>query len=584
MRERLSPEELLAGELGMSVRTVLVPVPGPARPLAQGLGVVPGRMQLMRVETGHHSFALGLSSQAVNEHLVVSFHGVRADLEAGCSALRNLTWSGAIGSAVLALSDPLCESPWSGSTPRSSNYLLDLQGDADAEINALIDRVATELGVPPERVVLCGNSIGGASAMRIAAQRPVGRAIVSNTLTDLDGLRRYIDAWLRRIGCTWDQFDAWRRQSPWRFESVAAWQHGLAAGHDLRMVVFHAVDDPLTRRRQHPFLCAALGLDPQHGGLSADARTLLVLHDSDRHGLEPTQVMHQLAWEVFDTAPERVSERALPGLSQGRWVLEPALTEQLYVQRRDEVARAPTRRSEVPASHTAAPRPPLLPPVASGVLLLASSPAVALKSVARVLALLPDVRRLSDGPLTDVLRTGGRLDGSHLCDEDGPVAEGPGEWLLGVVRRLFQGSPDVLSTLPSARVLFLLQDPLEAIADRLQEAGSAEGDPEVLLAQAIDEWNRSTQAVLQACLSPDGGRIFLMAERALDEPAGWDALLAWLGRESTPSLQRRAQRVLQRESDAQGPRWPASLNARQRQRLLLGLDWAAYRQLLQPAG
>lgn len=589
MIERMSAEDVLVQDPGTSVRTVLVPVSGPQRSLQAGLDVKPGSVQLMRVLTGQHSIALGLNTRVVNDHLVVSFHGVRADLEVDCAALRNLTWADAIGSAVLALSDPLCESAWPGQAPRGAGYCLSLEGDPDAEINALIDRVAAELSVAPERVVLSGNSIGAAAAMRIAARRPVGRAVICNPLTDVDGLRRYVDAWLRRMGCTRERFDTLRAQSPGRFEAVAAWQHGLAAGHDLRLVVLQAVGDRLAQQRQHPNLCAALGLDAQRGGPSANGRVLLVLHEGERHGLEPTQAMHQLARQVFETPLHQVQHLSLAVLRPGTWFLDAAVTEQFQEER--HASQQARRRShlsqalgdDVGASGATVPahRPPLLPPASSGVLLLAGSPTVGLKAVARVMKHLPGTRRLADEPLVDGVRRGGPLGPGHLCDEDGPTLVGDGEWLVGAVRPLFQNSPAVLSHLDAVRVLYLMRDPLEAVAERLREPDAAVDEQ---LDRAIEEWNHAAEAVVTACHGADGARIRVMAEDSLIDPLAWAELLAWMGRTATPELVKRAQRALQRQGGTAQSPWPAGLDAAQRRRLLLGLDWGAYRRLVALCG
>lgn len=581
MRARYSVAELQACDPGMDVDTMLVPVPGPARPLSEGLGVQPGGMQFMRVSTERHSFALGLNTQVVKGQLLVSFHGVRADEETDCSAFRLLSWSGALGTAVLALSEPDCETVWPSHAPRSTNYLLDLKGDPDAEINALIDQTAAELGLSPDRVVLCGNSIGAAAAMRIAARRPVGRVVLSGALTDLDGLRRYVDAWLRRMGLGWDDFDAIRRQQPWRIESVTAWQHGLAAGHDLRMVVLQSDEDRLTRGRHHPYLCAALGLDPERGGPSADGRVLLVLQRSDKHGAEPTLALHQLARQVFDTPPSQVAGLSLPGLSPGSWHFDRAVTEQLQVHHRGRVALRPPESSDASAAGADAPRTPLLPPTSSGVLLLVGSPTVALKPVVRAMMLLPNTRRLEDELLVDAVRNGGPLEASHLCDANGVAMVEDGEWSLGVVRQLFQNSPAVLSFVPAVRVLYLMRDPLEAIAERLREA---DGPVDVQLDRAVDEWNRAAHAVLAACHGADGARIRVLAEDSLVDPTAWAALLSWLGRNAGSEIAQPAQRLLQRQGQRANQPWTVRLDAAQRRRLLLTVDWGAYRRLVSLCG
>lgn len=583
MRELVDLAHLVSGDPGTSLDGVLVQVPGPTRPLAQGLDLRPGGVQVMRVGTGVYEFAIGVNTRAIGGHLLVTFNGGRNDDDDGASAFRHLTWSVPLQTAVLAFSDPQSEARWPGPTPRSSSFFCRLDHAPDDEINALIDRAANELGIAPDRVVLYGTSVGGAAAMRIAASRPQGRVVISNPMTDVDGLRRFIDAWLHHEGRSVEDWQAVRGEAPWRFDAVAAWQRGLAAGHDLRLLVVQGLQDRVTMRRQFPSLCEGLGLDGQQGGPSEDGRVLLVLHDTDGHGSEPTLAMHRLARDFFDTPPAQVATRQFPGLAPGAWRFDEASAHQLVLGREARKEGRRSRRAEGGGQSAVTPLPALAPAASAGVLLVSGSPGTWPAEWTKVLAGLRHCRRLDDELLRQGLRRNDTLLSMHLRDVEGSPAAGvEAAWRLGCVEALFSPGHQVLAALPEARVVYLLGNPIEAVAMGAQ-AGA--GPLATRLAEAAEAWNASARAAWSACQGPDGERIRIMPFERLGKPEALNELLAWLGHAMRPAFERKQGRWRDKFQPGGGVApWPDGLDADVLREVLLALDWAAYQGLSAPRG
>jgi acetyl esterase/lipase len=577
MHDLITLEELATTEPGMALDLVSVHVPADERPLGPPLGLTRGGVQCLRVRTGAHAFAIGVNTRVLGPRLLVTFHGARNDDAAGASMFKRLTWAEPLQTAVLAISDPWTEPTWRTSAPRATMYLGQLDDQPDAEINALIDQVAGELGIPLEGVTLMGVSAGATAAMRVAAARSVGRAILFNPMLDLDGVRRYTEAWLFEHGRSPVEYAELRTAIPWRFDAISAWERGLQAGNDLRALYIQSVNDLRTAKRQLPSACKRLGLDPDHGGPSADGRMLLALHASRRHGVAPLQEIQPLVQALFATPPELVATAQFPVLEPGGWNIPADIVE--HAEDLDLRSKRRTGRSLGAQSSLASPgaeadqrlmRP--APPAGGGVLLLSGTPGCPLQHVAWSLGELFLVVARDDAELRRLSRLGEPLKAANL------PSPATGQWDVYSVPGLLAQQPDALVDLPQARLLYLLRNPLDAVLSMLrrerkaQQAAEADAAPpdEAQLLAAVDRWNRSVRGLLTA-LRSQGDRILVL--RQPGAAADWEQAVAWLGRQSDPD----ADPPLEPE----GKTLPPWLDERARSLILEHADLASYQRLLQ---
>lgn len=576
MHDLVTVEDLSTTDPGMGLDLVCVHVPAEERPLGQPLGLTRGGVQCLRVRTGAHAFAIGVNTRVLGPRLLVTFHGARNDDAAGASMFKRLTWADAMQSAVLAISDPWTEPKWRTSAPRATMYVGQLDDAPDAEINALIDQVARELGVPLEGVTLMGVSAGATAAMRVAASRPVGRVILSNPFLDLDGVRRYSDAWWFEHGRTPAEYAERRAASPWRFDALAAWERGLQAGHDLRALYIQSVNDRRTAKRQLLNACLRLHLNPERGGPSADGRVLLVLHESTRHGVAPIHELRPLVDALFATPLEQVATAPLPLLLPGTWNIPPDLVEP--DEERHSASRAQRRASRSPSPGAAddLALAPLAPPCHEGILLLSSSPGCSLNHVTWALGELSRVEARDASELRRQVRWG------EPMGQDLPSPP-QGQWHVYGLPTLFAKSPDTLADLPQARVLYQLRNPLDAVLAMVRrdrqtpQAADAEPPSPVRVMAAIERWNRSTSGLLQA-LHSHGERILVL--RQPDTAAAWEMVLTWLGR--LPENGHLVARLVAPAADAR--RLPPWLDEGMRSHILEHADLATYQRLLRLRG
>jgi hypothetical protein len=566
---RRSIDEILLQDPGTALESVHARLTEPARAVSQSLGLRPGGVQLLKVATGAYTFCIGVNSRAVNDRLVVMFHGARdnSDAEwANQASFKRLTWSGPLGAAVLSISDPLTDHRWATAAPRCTLYAGRIAQDPDDEINALIDQVAAELGVPPNGVVLYGGSAGGSAAMRIGSRRPQGRIIASNAMVHLPALpRQFFDAWLYAGAGTRAELAGLHAHCPWRLDAVLAFERGLAAGHDLRLLVMQARGDRRAFHRHWPKMCEHFGVNPATGGVGAAGRVLLALHEGRNHAIEPTFEMHALADALFALPPEAVAGATLPGLMPGSWTFPPEAT--MGLMRPLNLAAdedAGQRTDEQAGDDTVARLPALAAPATAGALWFTGSVGADLLAPLKLLASLTDVA-------------------VDETDDDVPKARAPQAmlaapaWRVASVRCRSAALAAVFEAPVPARLVCLVLNPVDAMAVFFADAAPAD---ETRLAEAVQSWNKSMRKILQ--LSPRyGERILPMAlEDFWGHPPAREGLLAWMGRAPTKRFESRLAR--QTERLARQTSRPAWLDALACRRILAAADMSAYHRLLGP--
>jgi pimeloyl-ACP methyl ester carboxylesterase len=118
-----------------------------------------------------------------NGPVIVFLHGNAANLALRSHSLARLSRD--LGVWVLAV-----EYPGYGGAPGSPD-----EESIVATSIAAVDHLIHE-GVTPGRIVLYGESLGGAVALATAAQRPVGGVIVEATFSSLSSMARRVHPWL----------------------------------------------------------------------------------------------------------------------------------------------------------------------------------------------------------------------------------------------------------------------------------------------------------------------------------------------------------------------------------------------------
>ena len=477
--------------------------------------------------------------------------------------------------------------------PRSSMYVGSLDHDLVPEVNALVDQVAAELGIAEDRIVFNGMSAGAASVMLVASRRRSARIVASNPVCHLDQYPRWIlDAWLAHTGRTREELQTLRAREPWRVDGLAAFNHGLAQGSDLRMFIAHNLADRSTTQRHYPAIRQALGVADEMGGIGANGHALVTVYQQPSHMQEPFGVLIGAAMAWFDSPADAAVPPALPGLRPGTYELEEEVDESAVGAAAPE-ASAPTAQE----------RPPLLPlaaPAPRGHLFLTGAPGADVVRLAHVLCGVRPIclgneryaRRLREtGQLTPSLydsedRLMTPQEGDQETGRDAPQREQLVDrahdyawiavrWRGDKLNSLWRHYAAMLRHFPEGRIVFVNRNPLDAVAAGLsRQAGGAVSDAVVLA--MIEEWNRSQQATLEA-LQAHGDRILVI--QAEDLWSGIEAaepVFHWLGTVLRPAVQRRYEKsqASVAEADAQ---IGTGLGARHRRLVCQRADFETWR-------
>lgn len=564
-------------------------------PLGQALGLTPDELHVRRVCTGHYTVNLAVNTLAAGHTLFVMLHGARADANSGAALFRRITWSDALQGPVLAISDPVSEPLWSTPMPRSSMYAGSLSHDLVPELNALIDQVASELGIADDRIVFNGMSAGGASVMLVACRRRTARIIAANPVCNPSQFPRWIlDAWLAHTGHSRDELQALQIREPWRVDGLAAFNHGLAQGQDLRLFIAHNLADRATTQRHYPAIRQALGVTDELGGYGADGRALVTVYRQPSHMQEPFSVLLGAALAWFDSPADGSAGTALPGLKTGSFELE------------DEPGDESPPTSAPEAQPQAGPErlalPALAEPAQRGHLFLTGAPGTDVVRLAHVLCAVRPIclgnerygRRLREtGQLTPSLfdseaRLMTAQEGDQEVGRDAPQREqlvdrahdyawSAVRWRGDKLNGLWRHYAATLRHFPDGRIVFVNRNPMDAVAAGLARQGPA-ASSEALLLSLVEEWNRSQQTTLEA-LQAHGERILVIdAEDLWSGIEAVEPVFHWLGTVLRPAVQRRYDKALAGvlEADAQTP---GVLSARQRRLICQHADILAWRRV-----
>jgi len=277
---------------GMRPKMTILPESGVVT-LDEPWNLKPGQLNALNVKTGHWTCAIAINLEVPADTLLVTFEGARNAKFGNLPAFQRLNRADRFRMPILAISDPTVEKmPAEGL--RGAYYFGDQQNDLIPEINALIDKACEELKIAKERAIFFGASLGGGSAMLVAARRPVARLITVNPAVDLRfAPRKKIKSMAEFLVGSVDEFERIYHEEPERLAPLRAIKKGLAEGNDIRMVVGQNRFDQICINSHYPMLCSELGL-PINGGVSADGRFQNVLFEGGGHGEEPPEVSEQL--------------------------------------------------------------------------------------------------------------------------------------------------------------------------------------------------------------------------------------------------------------------------------------------------
>jgi hypothetical protein len=286
--------------------------------LKDPLNIPPNAITIMRVKTGIYTVNVSVNTIKKADRLMVTFQGARGGGKDTPNSRRPMfgrrNWEGLFQCPILAISDPQTEMEWGSHLPRVGMYAGTFKDDLVPEVNALIDKFATELGIPLNRVVMYGSSAGGTSAMLVGARRksPTGVIAVVPFLRPEKYRDEVVAITAQAAGGDIADWNNTLTNAPWRFNPLIAVKDSIADGNDLRVVVAQNTKDKVTINRHFAGLWRRFDIDPQ-GGISPDGRVMAVMFESADagHGHEPPEFSRPLikmAYEFFDTPAGQLAD------------------------------------------------------------------------------------------------------------------------------------------------------------------------------------------------------------------------------------------------------------------------------------
>jgi len=278
--------------------------------LSGPLNIPLGTTTVMRVKTGVFTVSISINTVVKADRLMVTFQGARGGGKDTPNSRRPMfgrrNWEGLYGCPILAISDPQTEMEWGSHLPRVGMYAGTFADDLVPELNALIDKVCLELGIPLDRVVMYGSSSGGSSALLVGARRKTRTGIIAVVpfLRPEKFREEVVAITSRAMGGSIEDWNRLLATHPWRYNPLVALKDGIAAGNDTRVVVAQNIKDKVTINRHFAGLWRRFDIDPE-GGVSPDGRVMAVLFDSAEtgHGHEPPEFSRpliKLAYDFFD--------------------------------------------------------------------------------------------------------------------------------------------------------------------------------------------------------------------------------------------------------------------------------------------
>ncbi len=282
------------------------------------LNIPANAMTVMRVKTGVYTVNVSINTLKKADRLVVTFQGARGGGKDTPNSRRPMfgrrNWENLFGCPILAISDPQTEMEWGSHLPRVGMYAGSFKDDLVPELNAMIDKFCTELGIPLNRVVMYGSSSGGTSAMLVGARRkhPTGVIAVVPFLRPEKFREEVVAITSKAAGGDLDDWNNALTNTPWRYNPLIAVKDSITDGNDLRVVVAQNIKDKVTINRHFAGLWRRFDIDPQ-GGYSPDGRVAAVLFDSADagHGHEPPEFsmpLIKMAYKFFDTPAAQIAD------------------------------------------------------------------------------------------------------------------------------------------------------------------------------------------------------------------------------------------------------------------------------------
>lgn len=282
------------------------------------LNIPANAITVMRVKTGVFTVNISINTIKKADRLMVTFQGARGGGKDTPNSRRPMfsrrNWENLFQCPILAISDPQTEMEWGSHLPRVAMYVGTFKDDLVPEVNALIDKVAGELGIPLNRVAMYGSSAGGTSAMLVGSRRKTTTGVIAVVpfLRPEKYREEVVAITAQAAGGDIADWNNTLTNAPWRFNPLIAVKDSIADGNDLRVVVAQNTKDKVTINRHFAGLWRRFDIDPQ-GGISPDGRVMAVLFESADagHGHEPPEFSRPLlkeAFKFFDTPAAQLAD------------------------------------------------------------------------------------------------------------------------------------------------------------------------------------------------------------------------------------------------------------------------------------
>lgn len=226
--------------------------------------------------------------------LFVMFHAAFDRTKVPLPVFARWNYGRVLGGHVLSVSDPTLALD---DGLRLGWYVGSRGTDPMQVLLGAVDRVRELLGLADDHVVFYGSSGGGFAAMRAAASRGCGRAVVINPQTEITAyFASAVSRFAKVFAPEWTPQQC-RDRYPLRWSALAAITDARLQQRDLRIVYAQNLDDKVHYVRHFRPFCGLTDA-PVEGGTSVDGSVLTHVYASpEGHGAEPPEVAKYLATE-----------------------------------------------------------------------------------------------------------------------------------------------------------------------------------------------------------------------------------------------------------------------------------------------
>lgn len=281
--------------------------------------IATGATSVLRIRTGKFTVHVSINTRRTAQRLVVTFQGAHGGGDASGNGpgpvFARRDFEALFDAPILAISDPVLENGANTDEACAGFYMGTMHDDLVPELNALIDVFCDRLGVPRDAVLMYGSAAGGAAAILVGSRREhkTGIVAVCPWLRPAKYKPALIEAGMRAIGATMEEYEQMMQDAPWRYSPLIALKDAHTAGQDIRLVVGQNLKDAATINRHFPGLWRRWNIEPE-GGVSPDGRVMTLLYRSDdaQRDHEPAALavpLWQRALAFFDE-PRREKPRA----------------------------------------------------------------------------------------------------------------------------------------------------------------------------------------------------------------------------------------------------------------------------------